>query len=172
MIRDQEIQRLIDYIRGLGLEVTFSSKKSDAAAFWYLDNTGIVVFKKNNTSKVDTVLSLIHEIGHCKHNIWEKNREIDPKLENAIDHMDEAEELEQDSQKKQRRVILSNEIAGIKYWDEIYTETNMKFPYWRLEVAKIYDIWQYEVFYETGSYPKVKERNKKLKELTKKYRNG
>lgn len=170
MIRDEEIQRLIDYIKGIGLKVTFSSKKSYDSAFWYLDNTGIVVFKKNNQSKIDTVLSLIHEIGHAKHNLWEKNREIDPKFEKALDHVDDAEEQGTDTKKRHRKTILDNEIAGTKYWDEIYHETNMKFPIWRLEVAKLYDVYQYEYFYEHGSYPTTKERKKKYKEIVSKHR--
>ena len=170
MIRDQEIQRLISYAKGLGLEVSFSSKKSDCSAFWYLDNTGIVIFKKNNQSKIDTVLSLIHEIAHAKHNLWEKNRKIDPKFEKALDHLDEAEERGTDSKKRHRKTILDNEIAGTRYWDEIYHETNMQFPIWRLELAKEYDIWQYEYFYEYGRYPKKRERKKKYKEIVAKHK--
>jgi hypothetical protein len=170
MIRDVEIQRLISYARGLGLEVTFSSKKSDCAAFWYLDNSGIVIFKKNNSSKVSTVLSLLHELGHSKHNIHEKDRQRDLKFEQALDHVDEAEELEIDSQKRQRKIILDNERKGTQYWDEIYTECNLQFPKWKLEMAKEYDIWHYEVFYETDKYPMQKEKRAKRKELVKKYR--
>jgi hypothetical protein len=170
MKRDEEIQRLVNYIKGLGLEVTFSSKKSDAAAHWYLDNTGIVVFKKNNSSKIETVLSLIHEIAHAKHCIWEKDRKVDLKFEEALDHVDGAELEGTDTKKKQRKIILDNEIAGTKYWEEIYKETNMQFPIWRLEAAKEFDIYQYQVFYETGSYPKFKERKKKHKEVMNKHR--
>lgn len=170
MVRDQEIQRLVNYIKGLGLKVTFSSKKSDASAFWYLDNSEIVICKKNNSSKIETVLSLIHEIGHSKYCIREKDRQLDLKFEGALDHVDKAEEEETDTQKKQRKIILDNEIAGTKYWHEIYKETNMQFPIWRLEAAMEYDIWQYEVFHETGSYPKFKERKKKFKEVMNKYR--
>jgi hypothetical protein len=169
-IRDEEIQRLINYTKGLGVKVTFSSKSSKDAASWYLDNSEIVVYKRNNSTKIETVLSLIHEIAHAKHCIWEKNREIDIKVEKAIGHMNKAEELETDTKKKQRKIILDDEIAGTKYWDEIYHETNMKFPIWRLETAKEFDIWQYQVFYETGSYPKSKDKKKKYKELVDKHR--
>jgi hypothetical protein len=170
MIRDQEIQRLINYAKGLGLEVKFSSKRSDCSAFWYIDNTGIVIFKKNNDSKIDTILSLIHEIAHAKHNLWEKNRQVDPKFEKAIDHVDEAEEQGTDTQKRYRKTILDNEIAGTKYWNEIYHETNMKFPIWRLEASKEYDVYQYNYFYEHGRYPTIKERKKKHKEVVAKHK--
>ena len=170
MIRDQEIQRLINYAKGLGLTVRFTSKKEDYSAVWYLDNSGIVICKQNNKSKIDTVLSLIHEIAHAKHNIWEKNREIDSKFENALDHVDRAEEMEVDTSKGQRKIVLDNEIAGTRYWHEIYTETDMKFPIWRLEAQMAYDTWQYRVFYDTDNYPTRKQRVAKFKELTAKHR--
>lgn len=171
MIRDLEIQRLISYAKGLGVKITFSSKKSDASAFWYLDGSGIVLFRGNNKTKIETVLSLVHELGHCLHNIYEKNRELDEDLESALDHVDEAEELGMDPQKRQRKIILNNEISGTQYWDAIYKEVDLKFPRWRLEVAKEFDIYQYQVFYETGYYPTGKERNQKMKELVRKYKN-
>jgi hypothetical protein len=170
MIRDLEIQRLVNYIKGLGLKVTFSSKQSDASAFWYLDNSEIVICKGSNKTKIETVLSLVHEVGHALHNIYEKNREVDEDLQDALDHVDEAEELGMDPKKRQRKVILNNEINGTKYWDAIYREVNLKFPLWRLEVAKEFDIWQYQIFYETGDSPTTKERQQKLKELTRKHK--
>jgi hypothetical protein len=170
LIRDEEIQRLINYIKGLGLKVTFSSKKSDSSALWYLDCSEIVVCKGNNKGKIDTVLSLVHELGHALHNIHEKNREVDEDLEDALDHVDEAEELGMDPKKRQRKIILNNEINGTKYWDAIYREVNLKFPPWRLEVAKEFDVYQYQVFYDTGYYPTAKERKEKMKELTRKHR--
>jgi len=170
LIRDEEIQRLVNYIKGLGLKVTFSSKDSDSSAFWYLDNSEIVVCIGSNKTKIETVLSLLHEAGHALHNIYEKNREVDEDLEDALDHVDEAEELGTDPKKRQRKIILNNEIAGTRYWDALYRETNMQFPLWRLEVAKEFDIYQYQVFYETGYYPTAKERKEKMKELTRKHR--
>ncbi len=171
MIRDLEIQRLVSYAKGLGLKVTFSSKKSASSAHWYLDNSGIEIFKGNNKTKIEIVLSLVHELGHALHNIHEKDREVDEDLESALDHVDEAEELGTDPQKRQRKIILNNEINGTLYWLAIYKEVDLKFPLWRLEVAKEFDIFQYRVFYETGDYPTAKERNEKMKELVRKYKN-
>ena len=170
MIRDEEIQRLINYTKGLGLKVTFSSKKADYSAFWYLDCSEIVICKNSNKTKIETILSLVHELGHALHNIHEKNRTIDTKFEKARDHVDEAEESETDTKKRQRKIILDSEIAGTNYWHIVYKDTNMKFPLWRLEVAMEFDIYQYRVFYETGSYPRAKERKKKRRELIGKYR--
>lgn len=172
MVRDDEIQRLVNYGKGLGLNITFSSKKSDCAAFWYLDNSGIVICKSKNVSKIDTVLSLIHELGHALHNIHERDRQIDRKVEDALNHVDKAEELKIDAKKRQRKIILNDEIAGTAYWDSIYKETNMKFPIWRLEVAKEYDMWQYQFWYETGKNPQKREKIEKYKEIEERYKNN
>lgn len=170
MIRDLEIQRLVNYTKGLGLKVTFSSKKSDYSAHWSIDNSEIVVFNNKNKPKIVVILDLIHELGHSKHNVWEKDRQVDPKFEKALDHVDDAAEHGTDTKKRHRKTILNNEIAATRYWEEIYHETDMKFPLWRLEMAKEFDIYQYEIFYETGRYPTAKEKKQKRIELTKKYR--
>lgn len=170
MVRDLEIQRLVNYIKGIGLKITFSSKKSDCSAEWYLDNSGIIIYRAKNTTKIETVLSLIHELGHALHNIDEKERKTDVKFDAALDHLEKAEELGIDTKKRQRKIIFDNEVCGTEYWDDIYKMTDMRFPLWRLEFAKEYDIWQYEVFYETGKDPSGSERAKKRKELNKKYR--
>lgn len=137
---------------------------------WYLDNSGIVIYKTNNTSKIDTVLSLLHEIGHAVCNIHEKGRQLDTKFEKALDHIDDAEENGLDPEKRQRRVLLDNEIAGTAYWHSLYKETNMKFPIWKLEAAMEFDIWQYRYFYETAKYTTKRQRNKKRKEIREKHR--
>lgn len=170
MIRDIEIQRLTNYIKGLGLKISYTSKDIDSSAVWALDNTEITICNKYNTTKIETALSLIHEAGHALHNIHEKNRKVDPKFKKALNHVDEAEESGLDTKKRDRKIILENEIAGTYYWESIYRETDMKFPIWRLEAAKEYDMWQYKIFYETGDFPLVKERNKKKKEIKNKHR--
>lgn len=169
MIRDQEINRLINYIKGIGLKVSFTSKEKGVSAFWYIDNSEIVICRNNNKTKISTVLSLIHELGHAMHNIHEKSREIDTKVEKALNHVSEAEEQEFDTKKRQRKIILDDEIAGTQYWHSIYKETNMKFPVQKLEAQMEFDIWQYEVYYEKGKDPTVKEKKAKMKELRKKY---
>lgn len=165
MIRDEEIQRLINYIKGIGLTVSFSSKKSDCSAEWYINNSGIVIYRRQNKPKIDIVLDLIHELGHALHNIHKKNRTTDPKFERALDHIIQTEIDETDSKKRQRKIILDNEVAGTWYWHVIYKETNMKFPIWKMEAQMDFDIYQYEVFHETGKFPKRKDRLEKFKEI-------
>ena len=163
MIRDDEIGRLVNYIKGLGLKVIFSSSsKAEAAASCSLDNTEITIFLKNNKSKTDIVLSLIHEAGHASHAIWQHNRVVDKSLEKAMD--------KQDTSKKARKKILQDEKTAASYWDIVVRDTNIKLPKWRIELQKEYDIWQYEEFYQTGKFPNQTLKNKKFKELKQKWR--
>jgi len=170
MIRDKELERLISYAKGLGLKVTFSNKDYGASALWSLDNSEITICKNKNKSKIETILSIIHELGHSLHNTHEQNRKIDTKLEEALNHIEDAEEFNIESKKRQRKISLDCEIAGTKYWHVIYKDTNMNFPIWRLEAAMEFDLYQYEYFYENDRWPSFKEKSKKKKEIKKKHR--
>lgn len=174
MIRDDEISRLIKYAQGMGIKVMFSNtKKPDAAADWATDGTEITIYKRANINKTETILSLIHEIGHQLFFVHEKNRERDPKFERALDVRDHYEEILPDRlvPTKHRKKILDVERAGTLYWEGIYKETNMKFPLWKLHAQIEYDVYQYEIYAETGYFPTQKENRRKKKELNLKYKN-
>lgn len=160
MKRDDEINRLIRYAQGMGLSVRFKPyiKYSRDEAEWKIDGSQITIFVKNSTSKLEKVLSLIHEIGHHKSFI-DNGRKIDPKVEEALD----SEET------RHRKRVLESERADMVYWSDIYRDTNCSFDLKILEKQKELDIWSYEVYYETGSWPTGKEKVQKRKELKKKY---
>lgn len=163
MIRDEELQRLKKYAEGMGVSVLFSKKYSDnAVAEWQIDGKQIVIYENNHGSKLEMVLSLIHELGHHLEHVRNNNREIDRKLEEAIDNEEE--------KKKHRKKIYDWEEKGSEWWEEIYRDTNCKFPIYRLQIAKEFDLWQYEVYCELGSFPSRKKQREKLKELNLKYK--
>lgn len=165
-IRDLEIQRLVKYAEALGVCVIFSdTRKAPASAEWTLDGEEICIYTKKQYSKTDTILSLIHEISHTLNHIHRNDRQEDEEFEEAIGANNEGE-----AQKKHYRKILKVEQQGTEYWYTVYKETNLQIPLWKLEVAKIYDIWQYEVLLETGKWPTVKEKAAKRKQLKAKYK--
>lgn len=128
MVRDDEIKRLIQYAKGLHADVTISSRRRDnrTDAVWELfaDNSvRITIFQDKNASKLSTVLSLIHEIGHQKDFICSGRRLTG--LETP-------------------KGILDYEIRGTRYWRSIYQDTNCKFPIWKLYAAMELDLWIYE----------------------------
>lgn len=163
MRRDDEINRLIRYAQGMGLSVRFkpSKKGSKDAAEWVTDGSEITVYVSPNSSKIEKILSLIHEISH--HKAWIDNeRQMDPKVEEALDS--------EENKKIHRKRIFDMEVNDSVYWEDIYKDTNCKFDIKKLHVQREYDLWQYEVYYETGKFPKGKDKKKKYKELKNKYK--
>jgi hypothetical protein len=172
-IRDEEISRLISYAKGLGLKVTFNSSMEDSGG-WTTDGTELIIstHPKNFTSKTEMILTLIHEIAHMVHFIHEKNRNPDLKFEEALERQNlyEEEILETPAPKRFRNKILQNEVAATKWWTVIYQDTNIKIPLWKVNAAMEFDIYQYQVYYETGHFPTKKQRSEKNKEINLKYK--
>ena len=165
MIRDEELNRLIRYAQGMGLSVRFKPyvKHSRIQATWTCDGTELVVYVTNQMSKLDKILSLIHELGH--HKAWINNdRQPDPEIEEALDKSDNDE-----AKKRDRKRILDMEAHDSLYWEDIYKDTNCQFNIDKLHKQREFDIWCYEVYYETGREAKKMEKRAKLRELRKKY---
>lgn len=173
MRRDDELKRLVKYAEGMGLKVKFSSAAvvKDAAE-WAIDGSEIVIFTRNNDSKTEILLSMIHEIGHHVWFIHEKNRQPDLTFEKAIDRQNLFDEDLSDTPppKKMRKKILDIEVAGTQYWEMIYKDTNMQFPIWKMYAAMEFDIWVYQNYFKTGHFPKNKEARAKFKEVRAKHK--
>lgn len=161
-VRDEEINRLIKYSQGMGLSVRFKPYfKGSNSAEWAIDGTEITIYITKKTSKIDKILSLIHELSHHK-SFVDNERQMDPKVEEALDS--------EENKKSHRKRILDMEVSDSIYWEDIYRDTNCQFDVNRLYMQKEFDIWQYQVYYEKGKFPKSKEKKSKWKELKEKYR--
>lgn len=171
-IRDEEINRLVKYAAGMGVKVKFNSVKNDDSAEWTLDGSEITIFTRAQGSKTETILSLIHEIGHHVWFVHEKDRQPDLKFEQAIDRQNLFAEDKADTPppKKLREKILACEKAGTAYWETIWKDTNIKLPKWKLFAAMEFDIWMYEVYCETGSFPKGDEWQETKKRVNAKHK--
>lgn len=163
-IRDEEIKRLIQYAKGLNTTVRIQSvKKIDGvSADWSIDGSNITIYKDDKTSKIDIVLSLIHELGHHLEHIHTNNRQLDDELNEAIDP--------EESKKAYRKKIYDWELKSSKWWEIIYKETNCKFNINRLFLQQEFDLWQYEVYRESGEFPSTSEFKRKYKELKQKHK--
>jgi len=161
MIRDEELNRLIRYAQGMGLSVRFMPyvRGSDVSAEWHNDGSQITIYTTSRCSKLEKILSLIHELGHHKAFV-NNDREVDPKIDEALDS----------EEKRHRKRVWNMEIHDSKYWEEIYRDTNCQFGLDRLEMQRELDIWRYEFLYENDREASIKERRAKKKELKKKYR--
>lgn len=170
--RDEEIKRLISYAKGHGLKVTLSraARKGDAAATWSLDGSEIEVFIRASTSKTSIILSLMHELGHHLWFVHERDRKPDLKFEDALAVVDRREASGKIAGKRYRKKILNIEIAGTTWWDVIYKDTNLSVPKWKVDMQKEFDIWNYQVWCDTGVDATQAERYAKFKELTEKWK--
>lgn len=162
-IREQEIKRLIWYAKGMGVTVKIKPyvPRTGAAATWSLDGLSIEIFVKKGWSKIYILMSIIHELGHHKDFI-QKGRRFSFLSDKALG--------ESKPNKAMRKVILDSELAGARYWADIYRDTGCKFGMKHVLKHKEKDMWVYRHFYETGDFPSQKLTRKKDKELRKKYR--
>ena len=166
-IRDEEIARIRSYTEALGVKLIMRNKSSKvAAAEWRLDGSQITVWIIQPENKTETVLSLIHEMGHHLHWIHHKNREEDAKINEVYSRVEFSNKVTK-STEADRRIVLNVEKAGATYWDVIVKDLNIKIPTWRIEVQKRFDVWQYEYYYENCCFPNRAERRAKMKALKK-----
>lgn len=165
MVRDDEIKRLVYYAKGLGLVVRVRSYipySRKAAEHISLPNgeAELVLFISPRDSKMDTVLSLIHEIGH-HHDYIHRGR--------SFDRNEDEDELVKLG-KPGRLKILQNEIRGTRYWNRVYVDTGCTFPKWKLFCQMEFDLWQYYHIYRTGKLPTKSKRVEKMRHLIRKYK--
>lgn len=170
MIRDKEIERLVKYAESLGTKVVFNHRNIENSAEWHIDGSQITIFTRNQKSKSETILSLIHEIAHHVWFVHEKDRQPDLRFEEAIDRQNLFFDSSVPVPKKHRETILRREIAGTKYWEMIWKDTNIKLPKWKLFAAMEFDIWMYEQYLENGSFPMWTPRQEMKKFINDKHR--
>jgi prolyl oligopeptidase PreP (S9A serine peptidase family) len=162
MIRDLELNRLVQYAKGIGLIVKFKPRpRGGDAAEWDEDGPTITIFTNPWTTKVEKILSLIHEISHMRSYI-ENERQLDPKIEEAL--------LSEEDKKSYRKRIYDMEKSDSAHWESIYKDTNCQFNINKLYIQREVDLYQYSVYYETGKFPTGKENKKKRRELKNRYR--
>lgn len=156
----QQLGRLINYAKGIGLNVFFRDYyKNGPAAEWTLDGKEIIIYVRKNQPKIQIIMCLIHELGHHLDYVRNKYSKYDHRLSNALDKTD----------KKSRAIVFQNEKNGMKFWKTIYEETNLTFPIRRLELEMRYDYLIYEYWYETGQDPTTKLLKKFKKMLRKEF---
>ena len=52
----------------------------------------------------------------------------------------------------------------------IYKDTGLKIPEWKVQAAMEFDIWVYEIYYETGHFPTRKAIKTKYREVQNKWK--
>lgn len=162
-VRDEELKRLVRYAQGLNAVVRIRQDYpgNEAAGTCTTDGSEIEIFRSDDMSKISLILTLIHELAHLQYNIHNFSRQPDERLEEALESIED--------KKKHRKIVYDYEKGSSLWWDVIYKETNMSFPFCWLERYREFDVWQYEVWWTTGKWPTTKEKVNKRKALRRKY---
>ncbi len=136
MIRDREIDRLIQYAKLLGVTVLFEKyQRNYPMAIWNIlsDNSReIVIYKWSGISKTRIILNLLHELAHEKSFILQ-HRKLDVKVLNAASKADEH------LTKKERKIVYEMEKFDSQYRLEIAHELDIRIPKSKIEADIIND---------------------------------
>jgi hypothetical protein len=162
-VRQEELLRLKKYAEGMGLVVTlnYNPSSKDPVAAWAMDGSELNINIRSYHYLIDIILAFIHELGHHISFIHDDKR-IHPKgLEKAIHKENHGLKLS----RRDRNIILASELKGMKYWNIIYKETNMKFPKYKMWLEREIDTWVYVHFSQVGKQPTRKATIQKRKEL-------
>jgi hypothetical protein len=166
-VRDEEIKRLVSYAKGFGTKVAFLNRplSVNGVASWSSDGSEIEVAKAAHRSKTQIILSLIHEIAHGAYFAREQNRQIDSGFESALENEGAGTATDKD-----RLKIYEFEKASTEHWDQIVADCNIGIPKWKVELAKVIDVWSYEFNCDTGAFPTKRQYQAKKLELIKRFK--
>lgn len=155
-IRDQEIKRLEQYAKGLGLRVEYKVGKRGSgvgAEIVYHDGVAshITLYTYSRISKKRLILNFLHELGH--HLSWiYKNRKDNTMLLEAL-YADAMLKKGEQLPKHQRKLIYLMEKEDAEYRNNIAHEVGITLPENTLKVDIALDIWIYKYYYLYGKYP-------------------
>lgn len=167
-VRQEEIKRLEQYAKGLGVKVSYrKQKKNDPQAAWVVDGSEIILYTSNRQSATKLILNFCHELSH--HKSWIKCGRIgDLKTNHALILDDERERGDPPLPKSKRKLIYETEKNDALLWDEIIAEVGIKITKKRVELEREMDVWMYEYYYKKGEYPTGKQVREKKKLVRKK----
>lgn len=157
-IRDEEIKRLILYVKALGHRVIIRGMKNDEDFGEYCEDDKLITINKNaHGNKTELILTLLHEIAHVKY-----------KQLNNITLSDAFSE--DNPNKEQRQEIRDFEINSLPLMVNIAQELDIKVPMRKILIAKELDIFRYDYYLENVVFPPRDVEKEKIKELTEKYK--
>jgi len=169
-IRDVEITRIEKYAAGLGIKVSWITrrKRGDCtSAEWTTDGKEIIMYNWAGKTKTQIILDFVHELAH--HMAWlADGRKIAGYVDDAFAAY--GEDTDKPASKEKRRVVYEIEKSDAQYRDKVWDEVGIKIPRWKLEVDRKMDIWFYKYYWRTGKDPIRKLCRKKYKELNRLHR--
>jgi len=171
-IRDEEIKRIVKYSEGLGIKVRFLPfVKGCGGAEWDMITQEINIFQTKSQTKTETIINLLHELGHHLDWIY-NNKVISDEVTKAFTLLNEGNiyGVRTDIPKKYRRIIYKEEKAGIEYMSIIHKELDLKLPLWKLKRRQALDLYDYEMLYKKGRFSTQLEYTIYKNEITDKFK--
>lgn len=163
-LRDEEIKRIILYLKALGAKVVIRDYAwEDSGEIILEPKFTINVNKRQHTSKTELIMTLLHEAAHLRYTIVNDYKFSDAFLNEVLELGHSHKKIP----KKQRKEIAKFEISSLELMPEIAKELNLKVPEWKVRFNMEFDQWVYTYLEKHGSFPpseKSKEMRKKLKE--------
>lgn len=166
MIRDDEIERLINYAKGLGCTIKIKYKKyhgkHSTVAEMEMDTNTIYLYKTPRCSKIHIIFTLIHEIAHYKGFIERKRR-----ITKTEDYIYDRYNNDNNAPLYIRKRVYNDEKYDMKYWNEIIKHCNIKISPKRVKMQKELDLLWYKLYVKYGynfTDKHLKEEKNKIKQ--------
>lgn len=171
-IRDNEIKKLENYAKGLGLRVEYRNHRpgDPGAALISVDGISekIVMYIWPRKPKSQIVLDFLHELAHHMGFVY-KGRRDDPALLNALIEEGDRKPKDPPIEKAKRKLIYECEKSDATYRSMIAHEVGITIPEHKLKMDIELDIWVYRYYYLTGNLPTADKFRDKKKLIKRKY---
>jgi hypothetical protein len=171
-IRDAELKRMIQYAKGLNIEVIVNKKppkKWDTAASWSeltKDKAVIELYGTSKASKIGVVMNMLHELAHHIGYVYRGRKDHPEVLEALIEFNDDS----LNTSKKNREVVYEVEKEDSEYRIQIAKELNLKIPLYKLLADIDLDLFVYGFWIDEGKWPTYKSIKEEKKKLLEKHR--
>lgn len=162
-IARKELERLIKYSQGLGIQVSMITSKheTDAACLIYDEPPRIIIYNKGK-SITNTIVCLLHELGHAQD--WLDRGK--PQISKVF-----TKELDESYNKAERETVKNSEYKAAYYMPVIAKKLDLKFPQmYKIKAEAAYDRWTAKYFYDNGDFPRGKICDEKKKMLLEFYK--
>ena len=169
-IRDREIERIVQYAKGLGIKVVWKKhKRGGPGAQWYTDGSCIEMFTYPGKSKTQIILDFVHELAH--HMAWVYDgRKVALKTDQAFLRDTEHKRGDPPLPKGQRQLIFDAELKDSYYRPQIFKELGLSIPIWKMYADRSTDMWVYRRWCTTGVTPTKKNIREQYRSRREVYR--
>ncbi len=151
----------------MGVKITIRNYAfSEYGEFTNEPTLTVNINKRVHTSKIELIMTLLHELSHCRFSILNNKPLSDGWiLEDEREHGEKKK-----VPKKLRKEIMDFEVNSLELMPIIAAELNLKIPQSKIKLHQELDQWTYIYYCDIGDFPTEKLKKNKLKELQEKYK--